>query len=295
MARNTINIVIGLLIILTAPLMAGESGTTLNIQTASGVVELPVYEYRLDVATATEPYAIVIGSGTTRYLRLIDSEDATASEPVRVRGEGTILSGTWAIAASSPYAIDYTDEQYFTTDGWGYNTLAITDYNAFGPNDVVLPPTISGQDVVAIDTEAFKNSPITSIRIGPKVTTIQSSAFNGSDLTSVTIPGTVTYLGSFAFYQCTSLATMTIEPVIDIPEAFAWFTPIANLTLPVIPSSYITIGNYAFYDTTQVTFQSASGYSMGVNSFQYQSELISAYTTGGIGTYKLTGVTWVKQ
>jgi hypothetical protein len=109
---------------------------------------------------------------------------------------------------------------------------------------------------------------------GSTFASIVDLAFNDcTNLTSVIIPNSVTTIDKTAFQSCTNLTSVTI------------------------PASVTSIGNSAFFgcDTlTSVTFGRADT-SFGNYPFPNNSSLQTAYTTGGIGTYKRTGTTWTKE
>ncbi|MCL1930783.1 MAG: leucine-rich repeat domain-containing protein, partial [Treponema sp.] len=142
--------------------------------------------------------------------------------------------------------------------------------------------------------------------IGNSVTSIGNSAFyNCTSLTSVTIPNSVTSMGN-SFTNCTSLTSVTIgNSVTDI--AGGTFRECTSLKSVTIGSSVTSIEQRAFdgcTGLTSVTFQGTipetgfKPYAFGDSSTNI-GDLLSKYLAqdGGIGTYtrESGGTTWTKQ
>lgn len=296
------------LVLLACSGFAGETGERLAVRGASETYYFSLYEYELDVRTATEPALVVRIDGRSRFCRLIASGTATASEPVRVRTESTFVNDTFAIAASSPYSVDYTDEGYFTygVDPWTPNDCKITAYNGlFGPTDVIIPPLL-GTDpqrpVTLIEGSAFENDPITSVTWGDRPMCLATRCFANTNLTSVTIPANATtsdYDSYGQFAGCASLTTLIINAEwAKIPDSFAVDSPLTNLYISKNPDTSVMMGSHCFTAATRVTFEGVfedySNYAY-VDSFASSLNLSIAHSAGGAGTYSLSGTTWTKE
>jgi hypothetical protein len=80
-----------------------------------------------------------------------------------------------------------------------FESGVIFEYTGTEKN-VVIPPSIDGEDVTAIGPYAFAEQGLTSVTIPNGVTYIGKRAFAGNQLTEVLIPGSVTRLGDDVFY-----------------------------------------------------------------------------------------------
>ncbi len=91
-------------------------------------------------------------------------------------------------------------------------TIMITGYNVSGPvKEIVIPSTIDGYTVIAIDEYVFKDiDTLTDLQLPNTLKTIGKYAFSDCDsLKNVIIPNSVTTIGLRAFYSCSALETVT--------------------------------------------------------------------------------------
>lgn len=132
--------------------------------------------------------------------------------------------------------------------------VIITGCTEDAPSDLVIPATIEGYPVTAIEDHAFdEHIDLTSVTIPDGVTEIGSNAFYGcTSLTFVTIPNTVKEIGEAAFADCKSLTSVTIPKGIKVVEDYM-FAGCKNLTSVTIPDGVREIGYMAFADCKSLT------------------------------------------
>ena len=124
---------------------------------------------------------------------------------------------------------------YYTSTDGNVVIPNSTDY--FGAN-ILFNTYQDGQGLIIFDV------PVTSI--GYK------AFYNCTSLTSVTIPNSVTSIGGYAFFGCTSLTSVTIPNSVTSIGREA-FKGCSSLTSVTIPNSVTSIGYSAFYNCTSLT------------------------------------------
>ncbi len=123
---------------------------------------------------------------------------------------------------------------------------------------------------------------------GKSVTSIGDEAFyNCTSLTSVTIPDSVTSIGMDAFSYCTSLTSVTIPDSVTSIGAWA-FSECTSLTSVTIPDSVSSIGESAFSECTSLTSVTIpdSVTSIGVNAFKNCTSLKEVIYNGTEESFK---------
>ena len=160
--------------------------------------------------------------------------------------------GNWAFE----HCTSLTEINFNVSEMSDFNYESQVFYDA-GTNGEGIKVTI-GKNVTKIPAYLFYDSlspKIVSVEFeeGSVCESIGSFAFyNCTSLTSVTIPDSVTSIGECAFCDCTSLTSVTIpDSVTDIGgSAFSGCTSLTSVT---IPDSVTSIGSYAFAYCTSLT------------------------------------------
>lgn len=112
------------------------------------------------------------------------------------------------------------------TDDTGYirnNDGVLIGYDGSG-TELVIPPMVSGMEIVGIDEKAFSgNTKITSVVLPDTLTYLDVNAFQGcTALQNVSFPSSLTYIGPAAFEDCTALKDVEIPASVETIEQSAF-------------------------------------------------------------------------
>lgn len=104
-------------------------------------------------------------------------------------------------------------------------------------------------ELTYIPSEAFWNSPLSSIDIPNNVRQINKFAFSKANLQEINIPDTITMIQESAFTDCTSLKTIRLSHALQSIEQKV-FWGCVSLSALTIPSNVTIIKTRAFQDCT---------------------------------------------
>ena len=138
-------------------------------------------------------------------------------------------------------------------EAYGREFVALEEDNSEEILNALSYKIIDGEvEITDCDTSFAGDMVIPDTIDGYPVTSIGTFAFyNCTSLTSITIPDSVTSIGDEAFYDCLSLTSITIpDSVTSIGDAA--FGDCSSLESITIPDSVISIGSYAFENCTSL-------------------------------------------
>ena len=215
----------------------------------------------------------IVGTGTTdTYGQATYTYQGTVAGTIQISASSSNVRTIISMTISSILTVECSGEQmtlskfsgkWLDTDGdvvidWG-------DGHTTTVNNPTTPIIYNYEDgesshnirfigkVVGMNTDCFRESPITSVSIPNTVTTIGNSCFDECDtLTSVTIPNTVTTIGYNCFYGCDNLTSVTLpNNITSLGDNF--FRGCRKLTSLSIPNNITTLGSYCFSGCTTMT------------------------------------------
>lgn len=149
----------------------------------------------------------------------------------------------------------------------------------------------------SIGSSSFANCfGLINVTVGTGVTSIASSAFQNTGMTNVTIPSSVTNLGLVIFHGCTSLNTITVDPLnafyasengvlFDKSKTTLMEYPGGKLGPVAIPRSVTTIdvGAFEYINLTNITIPE-SVTNIARAAFYSCSNLVGVFFAGNAPT-----------
>ena len=137
------------------------------------------------------------------------------------------------------------------------NGVTINQSETGMQTSIVIPETINGGTVRAIDDNAFNNtsgkcSSLESITLPAGISSIGEYAFSGTNLNSIEIPENVVYIKKHSFSDCIKLETVKLPKGLMTIDERA-FENCPALTSINIPDSVKSIGDCAFSGCTSIT------------------------------------------
>ena len=159
---------------------------------------------------------------------------------------------------------------------------------------IVVPDTIDGATVTAIDDAVFKgNTTLQTITLPDGITSLGESAFYGcTALTSIDLPDGITSIQSYTFYNCSDLEEVDFPESLTSIKTYAFYNCESLKELP-FPNTLTAIYEYAFANCPSITYVRipSCGISIRTNNFaQSQNVETIEYAEGCERPY--TGDTW---
>ena len=209
----------------------------------------------------------IFGSQVTEYIIGDDAkgigssafEDCSALTSVTI-GNNVTSIGSYAFYNCSSLATVTIGNSVTSIGDW-------TFYDCDGLTSITIPNSVTNIGVRAFGACSSLTTPVynahcfaylpTSFEgtytVPDGIKQIAGGAFyECSSLTSVTIPNSVTSIGNYAFEGCSSLASITIPNSVT-SIGYRAFYGCSSLTSVTIPDSVTSIGSYAFSDCTSLT------------------------------------------
>ena len=134
-------------------------------------------------------------------------------------------------------------EYSLTVDGDGYKVCGI---GVATDTDIILPTVYNGLSVVEVGEDAFKDTAVTSVKIGDNVTTVGAFAFAGcTGIEKISFGKSVATIADSAFSGCTALKKVVFGDAVEKICEDA-FDNCKKLNTVVLPAGLKTIEDFAF-------------------------------------------------
>ena len=180
------------------------------------------------------------------------TDDGATRLYIELLNDNTEISLRFSQTVSNGVTInwgDETDETGETVSGTGSKTV----YHTYSTNgEYIITLSVEDGCNISFGTNSSNYMTITpgiylkKMEMGNSVTTIGQYAFyNCSSLRSITISDSVKTIGQYAFYNCSSLRSITISDSVKTIGNYAFYN-CSSLQNVIIGNSVTSIGAYAF-------------------------------------------------
>lgn len=200
----------------------------------------------------------VLNKLTKMAIKSPDEDIAKLINNIKAEKKDTLLPGFLKtiivifIAVFIPTIVFFNPKVIYTKYGDGYQVFRYTR-GITSNEEVVIPSSYNGKNVIAIGEKAFKNTKIKKVTLPETIESIKIDAFrNASNIESMTLPSSVVEIRANAFANMSNLTHITLpEGLKDIRGgAFAYDT---NLTNVKLPSTLEYLGGSAFSHCSSIT------------------------------------------
>lgn len=136
-----------------------------------------------------------------------------------------------------------------TTQG----TATVVGLDDTSITDLVIPETLGGAPVTAIDSKAFYlNNHLKSVSLPEGITSIGDSAFGGCrKISNLILPDTIQSIGSQAFSSCSALVSVKLPSSLDT-LGFASFSYCESLESISLPEGFKSLEGQTFKECTSL-------------------------------------------
>ena len=172
------------------------------------------------------------------------------------------------LVAQTEVAISHNYDNYVCVDcDYHFYTEGLT-FRLSSDETYYLVGGYTGTDLEVVIPSVYNSKPVRSVG--------DYAFYECSSLTSITIPDSVTSIGNCAFYNCSSLSSITIP---DNVTTIGWcaFYNCGSLSSITIPDNVTTIGDSTFWGCSSLTNVTIgnSVTSIGENAFYFCTSLTS--------------------
>ncbi|GAB6392400.1 MAG: leucine-rich repeat domain-containing protein [Treponematales bacterium] len=270
----------------TASLVYDTSGT-LSYQWKAGGDNVGTNQSAYTIALADYGKTITVTVTASKNAGSVESAAAGPVPAITPANLASVLAALAANTASAPYTVPLAAGTNISGSDWAVINSAVQSSGRYVILD--LSACTASDNTVTGEPSGFDND----------FNIIQNNQY----IKGVVLPDTLTSIGIFAFYDCSSLTSVTIgNGVTSIGQTA--FGGCSSLTSVTIPASVTSVGPTVFYgcsSLTSVTFAGSAAVVYGASSFPSGASLLSAggAAAGGppmqAGTYTLSGGVWTKR